>query len=132
MTKYWLTRGVIAFLFLIPVCLGTGAFAGGEGIHTAELQQLLEAAPEGVFLLDVRTPREFSGGRIPGSVLIPMNQVPGRLGEIPRDQKVVVVCASGARSGAVTSYLKENGLTDVVNYTDGVFDWARKGLQLER
>ncbi|HSH69832.1 MAG TPA: rhodanese-like domain-containing protein [Deferrisomatales bacterium] len=108
------------------------AHAAGPGIDTTGLQGLLRDAPGSVFLLDVRTPREFADGRLPGSVLIPMNQVPGRLAEIPTNKKVVVVCATGARSAAVTNYLQQRGYPDAVNYVGGVVDWYRKGLQLER
>jgi rhodanese-related sulfurtransferase len=61
-----------------------------------------------------------------------MNQVPGRLAEIPKDKKVVVVCATGARSGAVTNYLHQRGYPKAVNYVGGVYDWSRRSLQLER
>ncbi len=119
-------------LALLVVGLTGTARAGGPGIDTNGLQALLRDAPGTVFLLDVRTPREYAGGRLPGSVLIPMNQVPGRLAEIPKDKKVVVVCASGARSGAVTRYLQQNGYPGALNYVGGVVDWSRKGLRLER
>lgn len=118
---------------LLLTLLAAGlARAGGPGLDTRGLQALLRDAPGEVFLLDVRTPREYAGGRIPGSVLIPMNQVPNRLAEIPRDRKVVVVCATGARSAAVTNYLQQRGYRGAVNYTRGVVDWARNGLRLER
>jgi rhodanese-related sulfurtransferase len=119
-------------LILFVAGLAGPARAGGSGIDTRGLQALLRDAPGGVFLLDVRTPREYAEGRVPGSVLIPMNQVPNRLAEIPRDRKVVVVCATGARSGAVTNYLQQRGYRGAVNYTGGVVDWSRNGLRLER
>ena len=119
-------------LALLVVGLAGTARAAGPGIDTNGLQDLLRDAPGTVFLLDVRTPREYAGCRLPGSVLIPMNQVPGRLAEIPKDKKVVVVCATGARSGAVTHYLQQRDYPDVVNYVGGVVDWSRKGLRLER
>ncbi|MBE0617504.1 MAG: rhodanese-like domain-containing protein [Proteobacteria bacterium] len=85
-----------------------------------------------VFLVDVRTPGEWARGRIPASVLIPMDQVPSRLSEIPSGKKVVVVCASGARSAAVARFLDQHGYPWVANYAGGVSEWARVGLQLTR
>ena len=119
-------------LVLLVLGLAGAARAGGPGIDTNGLQVLLRDAPGTVFLLDVRTPREYADGRLPRSVLIPMNQVSGRLDEIPKDKKLVVVCATGARSGAVTNYLQQRGYPDAVNYVGGVVDWSRKGLRLER
>ncbi|MDF1552102.1 MAG: rhodanese-like domain-containing protein [Deferrisomatales bacterium] len=125
----WIAAVLLALWF---AGLAGTARAAGPGIDTNGLQDLLRGTPGSVFLLDVRTPREFADGRLPGSVLIPMNQVPGRLAEIPTDKKVVVVCATGARSAAVTNYLQQRGYPDAVNYVGGVVDWSRKGLQLER
>ncbi len=107
------------------------ASASVRSVDTGELQALLASDPA-VYLLDVRTPGEYARGRIPGSVLVTMNQVPSRLAEIPKDRKVVVVCASGARSGAVAGYLDGQGYPWVANYTGGVFEWSRRGLPLER
>lgn len=101
-------------------------------LDTAALRALLARTPAEVFLLDVRTPREYRQGRIPGAVLIPMNLVPERLGEIPRERKVVAVCASGARSGAVARYLDQLGYPWVANYAGGVADWSGQGQPLER
>jgi rhodanese-related sulfurtransferase len=115
----------------VLVCVQTTA-AKVRSIDTPALQQLVEQEGDAVFLLDVRTPGEYARGRIPGSVLIPMNHVPKRLAEIPRDKKIVVICASGARSNAVAHFLERNGYPWVANYEGGVFDFARRGLPLER
>jgi rhodanese-related sulfurtransferase len=101
-------------------------------LSTAELQAMLSQDGKSVFLLDVRTSGEWARGRIPGSVHIPMDQIPRRLQEIPRDKKIVAVCASGARSEAVARYLDQQGFPWVANYRDGVFGWSRGGLELER
>ncbi|WP_025321741.1 rhodanese-like domain-containing protein [Deferrisoma camini] len=85
-----------------------------------------------MFLLDARTPGEFRRGHMPGAVLIPMNEVPRRLAEIPGDRKIVVVCASGARSAAVARFLDSRGYAWVGNYTEGVSGWVRVGLPLVR
>jgi len=125
-------RGFVTVAVVCWVLVASSALAAGLAMDTRDLQSLLHATPESVFLLDVRTPREFAAGRISGSVLIPMNQVPSRLAEVPKDKRVVVVCASGARSAAVVDYLQRNGYPDAVNYSGGVFDWARKGLPVEK
>ena len=126
-------RALVALGVGMLLVLGAGASrAGVIPVGTAELQRLLEREADQVFLLDVRTPGEYRQGRIAGSVLIPMREVPDRLKEIPRDRKVVVVCASGARSGAVARYLDRQGFPWVANYTGGVLDWARHRLPLER
>jgi len=101
-------------------------------VSTAQLQAMLSQGGEAVFLLDVRTSGEWARGRIPGSVHIPMDEIPRRLQEIPRDKKIVAVCASGARSEAVARYLDQQGFPWVANYRDGVFGWSRSGLELER
>ena len=130
-----LSRFVRGFAPVAVVCcllLAASAPAAGPTIDTRGLHALLRGAPESVFLLDVRTPREYAAGRVSGSVLIPMNQVPSRLAEIPKDKRVVVVCASGARSAAVVDYLLRNGYPEAVNYSGGVFDWTRNGLPVEK
>ncbi len=126
-------RRALVALGIGVVALGAVAsHAGVVAVGTAELQSLMEREGDRVFLLDVRTPGEYRQGHVAGSVLIPMREVPDRLKEIPEDRRIVVVCASGARSGAVARYLDEHGFPWVANYTGGVFDWARHGLPLER
>ena len=84
---------------------------------------------DGWMLLDVRTDGEWSQGRIAGAVHIPMDQLLNRLDEV--DDRVVCVCAVGARSGRVAEYLNAHGY-DAVNLEGGLYAWADAGLPLER
>lgn len=61
-------------------------------------------------VVDVRTPGEFMGGNVAGSINIPLNEVPYRIEEFKDMKKVVLCCASGARSMQATSFLKQNGI----------------------
>jgi glyoxylase-like metal-dependent hydrolase (beta-lactamase superfamily II) len=61
------------------------------------------------FILDVREPSETAEWAIPGAVNIPLGELSSRAGEIPRDEEVVVVCASGGRSAQATDALAEAG-----------------------
>ncbi len=65
-------------------------------------------------IVDVRTPGEFSGGHVTGSVNIPLNEVVSRIDELKTMQPLVLCCASGGRSGQAADYLADQGL-EVVN-----------------
>ena len=78
---------------------------------------------EDIFLLDVREPYEYQIAQI-GGTLIPQNDVPSRLAEIPRDREIVVQCRSGARSQRIAELLKQSGYTQVVNLAGGILAWA--------
>ena len=76
-------------------------------------------------LLDVREPWEFHTCRVPDSLLVPMQEVPARLGEIDPGAEVVVICHHGARSLQVAQFLSQQGYAKVHNLTGGVDAWAR-------
>ena len=62
-------------------------------------------------IVDVRTPGEFMGGNVKGSINIPLQQIQQRLDEIKQmPQPVILCCASGARSEQATRFLKSNGI----------------------
>jgi rhodanese-related sulfurtransferase len=82
-------------------------------------------------LVDCREPFEWQQVRIPGSVHIPMNQIPVRLAELDQDQEWVVVCAHGNRSYSVAGYLIMNGYK-ASSLAGGVTDWWMRGGEVER
>ena len=119
-------------LAVILVCLAwSPAFAAAQDISSREAKTLLEKN-RNVFLLDVRTPQENSQARLPGSVLIPINEFEGRIKEVPRNKTILVYCAVGSRSKPVAEYLSKNGYKDVYNMTDGIVGWYRNGFPLQR
>ena len=75
-----------------------------------EAPQIKALLAEGALLLDVREPGELRGGHAEGALLVPMQQVPGRLAEIPKDRPVIVYCAAGGRSFGVAGFLREQGV----------------------
>jgi len=77
-------------------------------------------------LLDVREPWEFETCRIQGAILIPMQQIPARQGEIDDERPIVCICHHGARSMQVALFLERQGHQDVYNLTGGVDAWARQ------
>ena len=91
-------------------------------ITVKELKARRDAC-EDIFLLDVREPYEFQIAQI-GGKLIPQNDVPQRMAEIPRNREIVVHCRSGARSQKIAEFLKQSGYNDVVNVAGGILAWA--------
>jgi molybdopterin/thiamine biosynthesis adenylyltransferase/rhodanese-related sulfurtransferase len=91
-------------------------------LSVKELKQRIDAG-EDVFILDVREPYEYQIAQI-GGKLIPQNDVPQRLADIPRDREIVVQCRSGARSQRIAEFLKQAGYPKVVNLAGGILAWA--------
>ncbi len=59
-------------------------------------------------IIDVRTPEEFLGGHVVGSINIPLNEIPERIDELKNNSsKIVLCCASGGRSGQATQFLSD-------------------------
>ncbi|MET1053006.1 MAG: rhodanese-like domain-containing protein [Mycetocola sp.] len=95
-----------------------------DTITVAELAQLPDAA-----IIDVREPDEFRQLRAVGAVSIPMSQFVERIDELPADETLYVICASGARSANVTEYLSGRDYT-AVNVEGGTFAWRDAGLPI--
>jgi len=97
-------------------------------LPTVTVQELnaMRTSHEPHFLLDVREPYEADIARIEGSVLIPLGELPQRLGELPRDLKLVVHCKSGGRSAKACALLTSHGFADVWNVAGGINAWAQE------
>lgn len=100
------------------------AFAGSD-ITAEQLKKRIDAG-ENLFVLDVRNPNEFAICRIPGTVPLPLPELPARVAEVPKDREVIVHCKSGMRSAKAIEFLKSQGYTKLVNLTGGILAWAEK------
>lgn len=85
---------------------------------------------DGLHVLDVRQPDEWTAGHAPGAQFITGAELPSRLDEVPRDRAVLVVCGSGYRSGVAASLLRRDGRDDVVNLLGGMAAWKAADLPL--
>lgn len=83
-----------------------------------------EKIAAGALVLDVRTAEEFEDEHYPNARCIPVNELPRRLEEIPKEKSIVVYCASGARSAYAARMLRSAGYADVVN-AGGLADLPR-------
>jgi molybdopterin/thiamine biosynthesis adenylyltransferase/rhodanese-related sulfurtransferase/molybdopterin converting factor small subunit len=94
-------------------------------IDVKELKRKMDAK-EDFYLLDVREPNEYKIGKIPGSTLIPLGEVPQRFQEIPKDKEIVVHCKMGGRSAKAAAFLRQQGFKTVKNLKGGILDWSDK------
>ncbi len=92
-------------------------------VSATELKARVQNEPH-LLLLDVREPNEFQFASIGNSVLIPLNQIPQRLGELNPQQQIVVICHHGVRSSQACRYLVNSGFEHVVNLTGGIDAWS--------
>ena len=96
-----------------------------------DVDQLEQALADGASLVDVREPAEFVQAHVPGAVLVPMNHLAGRLGELDRSAPVYLICRSGHRSAVMCEHLVALGY-DAVNVAGGTLAWVQAGKPYER
>jgi adenylyltransferase/sulfurtransferase len=99
------------------------AGAGAWDTTVEELKSRLDRHDD-VFILDVRNPEEFQICRIPGSVLIPLPDLPRRVGELDRGREMVVHCKGGTRSQKAVQFLRQHGFEKLKNLKGGILAWA--------
>ena len=98
--------------------------AAGSTILATELKAKMDAG-EDFLLVDVREPAEYEIVSIPGSVLIPKDQIlnGSALASLPQDKQIILHCKSGVRSAEALAALKAAGLTNSVHVQGGVLAW---------
>ncbi|WP_374305223.1 rhodanese-like domain-containing protein [Ferrovibrio sp.] len=94
-------------------------------IDVAELSAWHRAGRD-VVVLDVREDWELATVALDGARHIPMRQVPERIGELPVDKPLVVMCHHGGRSRQVTAWLRQNGFSQAINLAGGIHAWAEQ------
>ena len=96
-------------------------------IPTITVDELAERLPSSPVLIDVRQPEEHAEASIPGSILIPLGELPQRLSEIPQADEVLVHCKAGGRSARAVAFLHEQGRTEAINVAGGMDAWLQRG-----
>lgn len=120
----------LAAVFLLAACERTGS---SQTISQQELLESLESNPAPL-ILDVRTPREYQGGHIPGAVNLEYRQIPSRLADLApaMEREIVVYCEVGPRAQAAQSMLLQAGFTNVRHLQGDMSAWRRGGLPTAR
>ena len=99
-------------------------------ISVVEAKELLA---DGAAVIDVRDPHEYQSGHVPGAALIPVNSVFARREELPKDGKLIFVCAVGQRSALACEMAAAGGLPAerLYNLEGGTEAWIKAGEATE-
>ena len=109
--------------FCAPAASPQAAIVPTIGVHDLQRKR---SAGDSVTLIDVREPYEYEIGRISGGVLLPLGELPARLGEIPREHPIVVYCHAGMRSARAVQLLQQADFTNVFNLAGGIDAWSEE------
>jgi phage shock protein E len=122
-----LTTVLLAWSFMSAGC-GSEA----PSITSISADEFLSGPPQGAIVLDVRTPKEFSGGHITGAVNIPHDQLASRLEEVGEqtDRPLVVYCERGGRAAKAENVLRSAGYEAVIHLEGDMSAWRSEGRPL--
>ena len=93
-------------------------------IDVRTVKQMLDRGEKFV-LLDCRENSEVAAARIAGTLHIPMREIPARVAELPKEERVVVHCHHGGRSQRVTQFLRQQGFDQAQNMAGGIDAWSQ-------
>ena len=124
-----LTAVAIVALIVYLIAASTGGNASTAASEIS-VDQAYEKYQAGTFLLDVRTQEEWDEYHAPNTTLIPLDELPSRLSELPKDQEIVVICRSGNRSQQGRDILLDAGF-NATSMAGGLKEWYASGYPTE-
>ena len=134
----WVTIGalllvVVAILLMQPKATPSSGISPTSGASSVGITpaQAYAKYQQGIFFLDVRTQDEWNQFHLQNSILIPLDQLPNRLSELPKDKEIVVVCLSGHRAQSGVAILQQAGFTQVSYLSGGLQAWTSAGYPVE-
>lgn len=97
-------------------------------IDAPELAQWVKAEDQKIRIIDVRGMNEIAAGTIPRAEALPLHTLPVKINDLSRDEKLVFICRSGARSAQACMFLQQQGFENVFNLRGGMIGWVQSGF----
>lgn len=99
-------------------------------VSATEGADIQASPPEGLIILDVRTPEEFAEGHLDGAIMIDFyrDDFADQLKDLDPDTPYLLYCRSGNRSGQTTAIMDEQGFTNVADIDGGILAWTESGF----
>ncbi|MFV2057166.1 MAG: rhodanese-like domain-containing protein [Thiohalomonadales bacterium] len=99
-----------------------------KDIDSQQLHDWISQSPSNCRVIDVRELKEVVNGQIRGAETMPLATLPVRMTELRQDEKIVIVCRSGARSAQACGFLQQFGYDQVYNLYGGMMAWQANNL----
>ena len=100
-------------------------------MREVDLETFAAAYADGAVVIDVREPYEYAFGHVPGARLVPLGRLPTQVQDLPRAERVYVICATGNRSLAAAKVLARAGV-NATSVAGGTSAWQRTGRPVVR
>ena len=97
-------------------------------IDAPEFAQWVNDATQELRVIDVRQMQEIAMGTVSKAEALPLHTLPAKVHELSREEKLVIVCRSGARSAQACMFLQQQGFSNVYNLRGGIMGWVQSGF----
>ncbi len=103
-------------------------------VTSPAVAEILKNPPEGLIILDIRTPKEFASGHIEGAIMIDFiaPDFEDKLAQLDMDAPYIMHCRTGARSSRAMVVMEKMGFTNVTHMEDGIMGWIQHGLPVTK
>ncbi|MBU1426185.1 MAG: rhodanese-like domain-containing protein [Gammaproteobacteria bacterium] len=101
-------------------------------IDANELTKWVNEPDHGLRVIDVRQMTEIAQGTVPKAEALPLHTLPAKMHDLSKEEKLVMVCHSGARSAQACMFLQQQGFSNVYNLRGGMLGWVQSGYPAYR
>ena len=131
-TPRGLLRGFVAAFACLLLLVAVQVSA--KDISVKEAADLVQNPPQGLTIVDVRTPAECREGHIAGAVNMDFfgASFDSQILTLPKDKPILLYCRTGNRSAGAYDTMTKEGLTNILHMNQGITAWQQSGLPLQK
>ena len=124
---------VLALSVLVAACSSDTTSQSIELVSPADAAQVIADAPEGLVVLDIRTPDEFDAARLADAIMVDFyaDDFAAQLDTLDKDVPYVMYCNSGNRSSEAVKTMEDLGFVEVYEIDGGIVNWYDQGYPIE-
>ena len=131
-TPRGLLRGFVAAFACLLLLVAVQVSA--KDISVKEAADLVQSPPQGLTIVDVRTPTEFREGHIAGAVNMDFfgASFDSQILTLPKDKPILLYCRTGNRSAGAYDAMTKEGITNILHMNEGITVWQQDGLPVQK
>ena len=105
-----------------------------KDISVKDAAALVQNPPQGLTIVDVRTPAEFREGHLAGAVNMDFfgASFDSQILALPKDKPILLYCRTGNRSAGAYDVMEKEGITNILHMNEGITGWQKQGLPLQK